>query len=108
MRKHKGGCAATLLGDSVGKWEGDTLVIDTIGFKGSELSTIRNSIPSRGLRAGLCRLLRRTGNSWNTHAPPAIGFRRRPPAAGGARRFGARRFRDRNAATPTLNRRASS
>src|ERR1051326_1300179 len=35
--------------------------------------TIRNSIPSPGrLRAGLYRLLRRTGNSWNTPAPPVI------------------------------------
>src|SRR5215510_7961252 len=40
----------------------------------STLLTIRNSIPSRGLRAGLCRLLRRTGNSWNTPAPPVIGI----------------------------------
>src|SRR5262245_45545286 len=40
----------------------------------STLLTIRNSIPSRGQRAGLCRLLRRTGNSWNTPAPPVIGI----------------------------------
>src|SRR5262249_57869 len=34
---------------------------------------IRNSIRSHGrLRDGLYRLLRRTGNSWNTPAPPAI------------------------------------
>src|SRR5215471_961969 len=40
----------------------------------STLLTIRNSIPSRGPRAGLCRLLRRTGNSWNTPAPRVIGI----------------------------------
>src|SRR5262245_32233357 len=38
----------------------------------STLLTIRHYIPSRGLQAGLCRLLRRTGNSWNTPAPQAI------------------------------------
>src|SRR5215813_12315668 len=40
----------------------------------STLLTIRNFIPSRGLRAGLYRSPRRTGNSWNTPAPPVIGI----------------------------------
>ena len=35
-RGHRKDWEVTLLGDSVGKWEGDTLVIDTVGFKGSE------------------------------------------------------------------------
>ena len=35
-RGHRKDWEVSLLGDSIGKWEGDTLVIDTVGFKGSE------------------------------------------------------------------------
>src|SRR6185503_6981507 len=32
-RKHREGIEPSYYGDSVGKWEGDTLVIDTVNFK---------------------------------------------------------------------------
>jgi hypothetical protein len=31
-RKHRDDLFSSYLGDSIGKWEGDTLVVDTVGF----------------------------------------------------------------------------
>lgn len=36
-RKHINNPPATYMGDSVGKWDGNTLVVDTVGFNGKDI-----------------------------------------------------------------------
>ena len=47
---------ATTMGDSIGHWEGDTLVVDTVAFDGSRGQTM---IPGGGFRTSQSRLVER-------------------------------------------------
>lgn len=72
-RPHPKGNEPSFLGDAVGRWEGDTLVVETVNFNGEAWLTDNGAFHTRDLR--VVERLRRTGETleWSATAyDPAV------------------------------------
>lgn len=81
-RTHRKDLPASYLGDAIGRWEGDTLVVETVNFNDDTWLTDDGAFHTKGLR--VVERLRRVGNTIEyqatAHDPAVLAEPWSPPA----------------------------